>query len=146
MQLPKATGRIDHDQTICQGCNTCEAVCSLFHEGASGHGLSRLQILTYPYYGNWSEAITCKQCEAPNCVHACPTGVLRVDEKTGARVIDENACNGCMLCMEACPQYPEGPIQYDSNRQICLKCDLCGGEPQCVKFCPHGALKLKGMK
>src|SRR3990172_1596546 len=118
MELPRAMGRIVHDQAICQGCNTCETVCSLLHEGASGHALSRLQILTYPYYGNWSEAILCKQCEAPNCLLACPIEVLRVDEKTRARVIDEENCTGCGLCMEACPQHPNTPIRYDPNRQI----------------------------
>jgi Fe-S-cluster-containing hydrogenase component 2 len=45
--------------------------------------------------------------------------------------------------MQACPKYPDAPpIMYDSERNICVKCDLCGGNPLCVKFCPEGALSF----
>jgi ferredoxin len=31
-------------------------------------------------------------------------------------------------------------IRLDDDTQFPLKCDLCGGDPQCVKFCPTEAL------
>jgi Fe-S-cluster-containing dehydrogenase component len=27
-----------------------------------------------------------------------------------------------------------------------MKCELCGGDPQCVRFCPTGALKFMPKK
>jgi Fe-S-cluster-containing hydrogenase component 2 len=36
---------------------------------------------------------------------------------------------------------PFGAILYDSERRRVIKCELCEGDPQCVKFCPTEALK-----
>jgi len=30
---------------------------------------------------------------------------------------------------------PFGAIYYDDEKKIFYKCDLCGGEPECVKWC-----------
>jgi ferredoxin len=30
----------------------------------------------------------------------------------------------------------------DPVRGLALICDLCGGDPQCVKVCAHGAIEL----
>jgi Fe-S-cluster-containing hydrogenase component 2 len=65
-----------------------------------------------------------------------------IDESTGARIIDSTKCTGCKLCIQACPQYPDSAIMYDPERNICVKCDLCGGDPLCVKFCPEAALSF----
>lgn len=75
----------------------------------------------------------------PWCLLACPTDAFHVDEAAGAKVIEEEKCSGCMLCMTACPATPKR-IRYNAGKKVCLKCDLCGGDPQCVKFCPTGAL------
>ena len=37
---------------------------------------------------------------------------------------------------------PFGAITYDTDRRSLMKCDLCGGDPQCVRFCPTDALKF----
>jgi Fe-S-cluster-containing hydrogenase component 2 len=34
---------------------------------------------------------------------------------------------------------PIGAIRMDNTGNI-LKCDLCGGEPYCAKYCPTGAI------
>ena len=58
---------------------------------------------------------------------------------TGARVIDEQACTGCEMCIEACPF----DVAFFSNdRNVALKCNFCGGDPQCVRLCPTGAITL----
>jgi Fe-S-cluster-containing hydrogenase component 2 len=135
--LPKAMGYIQHNAENCAGCRTCLMVCSLYHDGVCSPELARIQVIAPIRKIFEVEAYTCKQCEGPECLWACPVeGALYIDETTGARVIDPEKCIGCQLCLQACPQYPNSPIRYDAERKICLKCDLCGGDPLCVKFCP----------
>jgi Fe-S-cluster-containing hydrogenase component 2 len=127
----------------CAGCSTCGTVCSLYHEGAVSPSLARLRITDHYVEGHRIEGYVCKQCTAPECLHACrtkATGALHLDKKTGAKIIDPAICNGCKLCIEACPLHPNSPIYYHAEKKICFKCDLCGGEPLCVKFCPEAAL------
>jgi carbon-monoxide dehydrogenase iron sulfur subunit len=140
MVLPEAIGYIKRNLETCSGCRTCEAVCSLSHEGVVSPRLARTGIIDYILEGRRIEGYTCLQCPRPKCFDVCPTGALCIDEKTCARVIDSKKCNGCKLCIEACPQYPNAPIMYDYERNICVKCDLCKGDPRCVEFCPEAAL------
>jgi Fe-S-cluster-containing hydrogenase component 2 len=135
-ELQQAVGYISYNPENCAGCRTCMAVCSLYHEGVVNPELARMQVIVPSIDIFEVEGYTCKQCEGPECLYACPTEAIHIDEVTGARVIDEEKCIGCRLCLEACPQYPNSPIRYDPEREICIKCDLCGGEPLCVKFCP----------
>jgi len=53
--------------------------------------------------------------------------------------IDEQRCIGCKKCMEACP-FGMITIHPEGNRM--LKCDLCDGQPQCVRFCETRALQF----
>jgi carbon-monoxide dehydrogenase iron sulfur subunit len=135
-------GVITVHSEICSGCRTCEAVCSLFHEGVVNPTMSRIRIMTWPFEGYRSEVYACQQCNDPGCLEVCPTGALSIDEATDAVVIDEKECIGCRLCLEACPQKPSR-ILYDASKNICIKCDLCGGDPLCVKYCMQGALSLR---
>jgi len=143
VELQQAIGHIERNVEACSGCRTCEAVCTLSHDGVVSPALARTWIVYYIMESR-IEGYTCKQCEGPECLYACPVeGALYIDEATGARVIDPEKCIGCELCLEACPQYPNSPIRYDAQREICVKCDLCDGDPLCVKFCPESALSLK---
>ena len=124
------------NQDICLGCGSCVSVCSIFHEGAVDEALARIslerRIFSIEYLVHF-----CRQCHHAECYYACPEGAINVDQKTGARVIDESLCTGCRSCIEACPF---DMISFSDERNVALKCDFCGGEPQCVKFCPTGAL------
>ena len=136
VELQQAIGYVSYNPEKCSGCRTCMAVCSLYHEGAVNPELARIQVIAPVLKIFEAEGYTCKQCEGPECLYACPVeGALHIDEATGARVIDAEKCIGCKLCLEACPQYPNTPIKYDAQNEICVKCDLCGGDPLCVKFC-----------
>jgi carbon-monoxide dehydrogenase iron sulfur subunit len=142
VQLPKAIGHIERNLQTCAGCRTCEAVCSLSHEGANSPAFARTWIIDHLVGGHQIEGYTCKQCNSPNCVQSCPLQAITKDAKTGARVIDPNKCKGLQLCIKACPLYPNSPIRYDAARKIAIKCDLCGGDPLCIKYCPESALTL----
>jgi Fe-S-cluster-containing hydrogenase component 2 len=134
--LRRAIGHVSYNPDKCAGCLTCMAVCSLYHEGNICLELARIQVFAPVLSIFEARGYTCKQCHSPECLRVCPVEALKIDEVTGARIIDEKKCSGCKLCIRACPQYPNSPIRYDASRNICVKCDLCGGEPQCVKFCP----------
>lgn len=137
--LKQSIGRIIHNPDLCSGCRTCEVVCSTYHEGISSPILSRIQYEKFEMGGYITNIFLCKQCDGPECLYACPTGALHVDEKTGARVVDPDVCIGCQMCIAACPVVPPR-VRFNKTTNKAFKCDLCGGDPQCVKFCPIGGL------
>ncbi len=134
------------DKALCVGCRVCEMVCANFNSaGRNSPSLSRISVEKEYVKGDYQPKV-CYQCADPPCLKACPVGALRVDSLRGtyARIIDEEACVGCQKCIKACQQYfrPSRP-RFDVKKQKTIKCHLCFGEPQCVKFCPLGALRLE---
>lgn len=141
-----AKGVVLVDSKLCSGCRTCEAVCTNYNDqGSASSALARI-ILDKDYLGVKYDAKTCFQCVTPPCLLVCPVTALQVDRASGtnARVIDERVCIGCRRCIEACGSVfaPPRP-RYDAARQVSTKCHLCFGEPQCVKYCPYGALRTE---
>lgn len=146
VMLRNCMGHLVCESNICGGCKKCEIVCSLHKEGVISPALARITVKRDIFDSYLFEAMPCLQCDGPECLMVCPVpGALYVDEATGARVIDESKCTGCKLCMKACPATPKG-IRYNAEKKVCFKCDLCGGNPQCVKFCPTGALTFAKAK
>ena len=118
---------------LCTGCHTCEIMCSLKHTGMVKPALARISV-GYSKEGPLPFPIICEHCKDTPCKEACPVpDAMYTDEKTGAVIIDDDYCTQCLACVEACPF---GAIQVGPNQEI-LKCDLCGGDPVCAKFCPE---------
>ena len=124
--------------TSCTGCRTCETVCSLLKTGRISPVLARIRVEREPFEGRFVPQI-CHQCSVPACLYACPEQAIGVSEKNGVVIIDQEKCTGCRSCEEACPFQA---IVFDAQKGRCLKCNLCGGAPQCVRFCPAHALGL----
>ena len=82
---------------------------------------------------------TCAQCEDAPCVAVCPTGAMWDDPQNNRVVWDENKCIGCRMCTLACPF---GAVVFDAKRHRIIKCDLCDGDPECVKVCPAKAIEF----
>lgn len=137
-ELPRSKYHFDFQKDICLGCGTCVSVCSIFHEGLVDESVARIR-LNRRIFGIEYTVEMCRQCEHAECYYACPEGAVRVEDKTGARIMDEDLCTGCALCIEACPF---DVVFFSRERNVALKCDFCGGDPQCVKLCPTGALRL----
>jgi Fe-S-cluster-containing dehydrogenase component len=81
--------------------------------------------------------INCMRCEEPACEMACPKGATYRNYSTGAMEVDPNRCIGCLSCVFACPF---GATFVDQENGRVLKCDLCDGDPTCVKVCPTQAI------
>ena len=82
--------------------------------------------------------MVCQQCETALCQVVCPMHAIKRDEQTGAMLVDYELCVGCKLCMMFCPF---GGIELDAKTGKISKCDLCNGDPLCVKFCEPKALQ-----
>ena len=121
---------IVRDHLRCTGCRRCEIACSLHHEGRIWPEASRIRIFM-PFPG--VEVIhLCAQCDDYPCVEACPVEALRVDGETKAVLVDRERCTGCGACIEACPG--QVPFLHPGDGKAVI-CDLCGGDPECVKVC-----------
>ena len=90
---------------------------------------------------------TCLQTACAKCQEACPVDAIERREievrayglepaKGYVLVVNEELCNNCGDCYAVCPY---SVIHEHPDRKVAYKCDLCGGEPQCVAFCqnPH---------
>jgi Fe-S-cluster-containing dehydrogenase component len=146
-RITPSRGYIVYDPELCTGCQTCEAICSFVKEGSIRPSLSRIQVHRNPFLGTVENFMPkpCLQCEIPQCMLACPVeGAMVVDEKTGARVIDATKCpEGCSICRQTCASYFDPPrILFHPDKKIHVKCDLCSGGPECVKWCPNGAIRF----
>ncbi len=121
----------------CTGCRLCELVCSVKHEGVSNPSRARIHITKWDAEGIAMPMI-CDQCEPAPCVTACPTNARSRDEQLGRVVIDYERCIGCKTCIVVCPF---GAVSFDPVDKRIISCDLCDGDPICVKFCDTEALQ-----
>lgn len=116
----------------CTGCRACELACSFFNDGVFSPSRSRIRVVRIDEEGV-DVPVGCMQCANAPCMLVCPSPLAMYrDKKTGAVVINVDACIGCRSCMLICPF---GAINFDSEKGFCYKCDLCGGDPECVKWC-----------
>lgn len=121
------------DKSICTGCRYCEGVCYLVHSSSNQVNPRRARIVVHQDLANGSFApVVCKQCVRPVCVEVCQLDAMPIDHQLGTPIIDAEKCNGCMACLEACPF---DAIFFDSEQGVAIMCDMCGGDPKCVKFC-----------
>lgn len=124
----------------CAGCHSCEMICSLLHDGECNLNLSRIGIIKVNGGGtNENIPVVCRQCSDPICANACVMGAISRNESTAALVVDESLCIGCKTCVSVCPL---GGVFYDYRKGCSVKCDLCNGEPECVKSCSYGAIEF----
>jgi len=130
------------DAKDCVGCNACEVACKQEHNLPVGPRW----IMVFPDSLKEIEGrlqlryvVThCMHCSQPLCRDVCPVGAITKRED-GIVLIDEELCTGCRDCIEACPL---GVMQFDEEKSLAEKCDLCverierGLQPACVAACP----------
>ncbi|MGD2200925.1 MAG: 4Fe-4S dicluster domain-containing protein [Candidatus Bathyarchaeota archaeon] len=130
---------LDVDIEKCVGCRTCEVTCSLKNTGTSNPTRSRIKVIRYERQGEFHNYIpmVCQQCTTPLCMEVCPVNAISRDPETGAMVVDTDDCVGCKVCGMVCPV---GGISVDPISDVAYKCDLCSGDPECVKICDPEAI------
>jgi anaerobic dimethyl sulfoxide reductase subunit B (iron-sulfur subunit) len=143
------------DSNACSGCKTCQIACKDKNNLPVGMNWRRVYEITG---GGWKRSgaawisdviaynisISCNHCEKPVCLEACPAKAIEKAEN-GIVTIDPEKCMGCKYCAWTCPY---SALQYDEERGVMTKCDMCldyvsqGKNPACVDACPARAFEF----
>jgi len=114
---------------LCSGCHICEMVCSLFHTGKINPEKSAIRIQKDDLEKSLHEPRVCLQCKRMKCM-AGGEATMTVAERK-AFIWDAKRADKCPF--DALPVF-EGKAYH---------CDLCEGDPQCVKACTTGAIRVQ---
>ena len=124
----------------CIGCNACALACLNENQQSSNESYRCVTLIN----NNHFLSIACNHCDSPECFRVCPNNAF-TKRQDGIVELDNHLCNGCEICISACPY---GAIQYNAKKRKVEKCNLCnlkiesGGVPACVKACTTSALRL----
>lgn len=156
--VANSLGMIVAEPSRCVGCRRCELACSEYNNGVSQPSIARIKVgrnynlgaVTVNGFfredGTWGNhrivQDVCHQCPHPvPCQLACPHGAIEVVPPVNARVVNTDKCQGCGICVKACPWAMTsltGPVDGATTKST--KCFLCNGNPECVRACPARAL------
>jgi len=123
------------DPARCVGCGSCVAACAAVKEGRYNPLRSRIVLAAD---GARPRATACRLCENAPCRFACPQKALAQDKQTRLIIINPEKCQTVGWCAHECP-YGAISVRPDGKAVVC---DLCGGEPACIPYCPTGALQM----
>ena len=123
------------DLARCSGCSRCEVHCSFFHSGKIGRSGARIKVVKMEEIGV-DYPVVCQQCAERYCTR-CPEKAIQVDS-LGQIIVSPTLCTACGTCEIMCPI---GAIEL--YEEIPHVCDLCGGDPRCVKACTLDAIRFE---
>lgn len=126
---------IDHEK--CTGCRLCELVCAVKHDGISNPMRSRIRVMKWEQEGLYIP-MSCQQCQDAPCLNGCPVNAISKNDALNRVEVDYNVCIGCRTCVSVCPF---GAMSFNTIDRKVIKCDLCDGDPQCVRFCEIKAVE-----
>lgn len=122
------TIKIDADK--CNGCRTCEVICSAFHAepkySSNNPARSRIQIIIDRINNKFLPVFAGEYAPA-ECMGR------------SIYVIDEKEYRECDFCRAACPSRD---LFKEPDSALPLRCDMCEGEekPLCVTWCLNDVL------
>jgi tetrathionate reductase subunit B len=114
---------IDHQS--CWGCKACQVACK--QENQAPDGISYIWVtqeetkLAAGRLDTVYRVELCRHCESPDCAEVCPVEAITKRED-GLVILDQEICNGCAACIEACPYHAIG---FDKQQDKAGKCNLC---------------------
>ncbi len=141
--------RFHFDMSRCVGCQCCVVACNEQNNNPSSVTWRRVGEIeggVYPNTKRFHLSMACNHCLDPSCLTGCPTDAYEKDEKTGVVKHKAEECIGCQYCTWNCPY---GVPQFNPERNIVTKCDMCyvrigdGMAPACVAACPETAIQIE---
>ncbi len=128
------------DADSCIGCKACEVACRNENKTFDGVKWRRVTKISEDTF----LSVSCNHCNNPECFRVCPENAF-TKRYDGIVLIDSSLCNGCKICVEACPY---NAPQFDPETNKVTKCQMCyprqdqGLLPACVEACTTSALGL----
>jgi carbon-monoxide dehydrogenase iron sulfur subunit len=119
--------RIKVNKDRCSGCRLCETVCSLFHMGVVNTEKSAIRVEKDELDTGRNSPFVCRQCKNMACLE-------------GEKVVPETERKKFLWTVRRAGKCPFHALNVFGGKSY--HCDLCGGNPQCVKVCTTGALSL----
>lgn len=137
------------DMTKCIGCKCCVVACNEQNGNPAAINWRRVGEIEGGYYPNTERhylSMGCNHCLEPSCMIGCPVEAYTKDAATGVVVHSADTCIGCQYCTWNCSY---GVPQYNAERGVVGKCDMChnrladGMAPACVAACPEQAIAIE---
>ena len=141
--------RFHFDMTKCIGCKCCVVACNEQNGNPAAINWRRVGEVEgghYPYTQRYHLSMGCNHCLEPSCLIGCPVEAYTKDARTGVVIHSADTCIGCQYCTWNCSY---GVPQYNAERGVVGKCDLCHNRlsddmaPACVSACPEGAISIE---
>ncbi|HJT90311.1 MAG TPA: DmsC/YnfH family molybdoenzyme membrane anchor subunit, partial [Bryobacteraceae bacterium] len=141
--------RFHFDMSRCIGCRCCEVACSEQNNNPVERNWRRVGELeggAYPFTQRFHLSMGCNHCLDAACLRGCPVDAYRKDAATGLVLHSADTCIGCQYCTWNCPY---GVPQYNAERGVVGKCDMCygrlaeGSAPACAEACPEEAIHVE---
>jgi DMSO reductase iron-sulfur subunit len=141
--------RFHFDMTQCIGCKCCVVACNEQNGNPAEINWRRVGEIEGGWFPNTQRfyvSMGCNHCLEPSCLIGCPVDAYKKDPLTGIVQHSAEACIGCQYCTWNCSY---GVPQYNPERGVVGKCDMCygrlteGREPACVNACPEGAIRVE---
>ena len=140
--------RFHFDMTKCIGCKCCEVACNEQNNNPADvrwRRVGEIEAGDFPFTRRFHLSIGCNHCLDAACMKGCPVDAY---SRTSSGIVlhDPNMCIGCQYCTWNCPY---SVPQFNPERGVVGKCDLChnrlqeGREPACVSACPQGAIEIE---
>jgi len=141
--------RFHVDMRRCIGCKCCVVACNEQNGNPAAINWRRVAEVEGGWYPQTARAylsMGCNHCVNPTCLEGCPVDAYTKDPITGIVRHNANTCIGCQYCTWTCSY---GVPQYNPERGIVGKCDMCYGQlqhgqpPACVSACPQAAIQVE---
>ena len=141
--------RFHFDMTKCIGCKCCVVACNEQNGNPAAINWRRVGEIEGGWFPNTTRSylsMGCNHCVEPTCLEGCPVDAYSKDPVTGIVRHSADACIGCQYCTWNCSY---GVPQYNADRGVVGKCDMCHGRlslgqaPACVSACPEGAIAIE---
>ncbi len=135
--------------TKCIGCKCCVVACNEQNGNPADilwRRVGEIEGGVYPQTHRHYLSMGCNHCLEPTCLTGCPVDAYTKDGVTGIVRHSADACIGCQYCTWNCSY---GVPQYNPERGVVGKCDMCygrlaqGQEPACAAACPEEAICIE---